>query len=159
MIKKALAVTAMSVATLGVAGVSLASTAPGTHNSVSHPAAKPPLAGSVYRVESYPGGIGSGAVATVACANTDAQSEKYIAISGGFEADPGQNLATINPLAIASSFPGRMNWNTNEPKPGRLDGWVIQFAAGATSEPNGYVWALCVPKAEFGNLPVQTNAG
>jgi hypothetical protein len=53
-----------------------------------------------------------------------------------------------------------MNWNTNEPKAGRLDGWVIQFASSASaSDANGYVWALCLPRAEFGRLPVQSNAG
>jgi hypothetical protein len=157
MLKKFALTAAATVAVLGVGGVSLASTAPVTHKKSA--ASKPPLAGSVYRVETYPGGIGSGAVATVACANSTAASKKFVAISGGFEDDPGQNLGTVNPLSIAASFPGRMNWRTNKPYAHRLDGWVVQFAATDTSEANGYVWALCVPRSEFGKLPVQTNAG
>jgi hypothetical protein len=128
--------------------------------AVQGPAVPAGMAGAVYRVEHYANGIGSGGVATVACANNDTTSQQYVAISGGIEADPGTNLATINPLAVAASFPGRMDWTTNTPKPGRLDGWVIQLAPGSASDATGSVWALCAPVRDFGgSLPVQTNEG
>lgn len=31
-----------------------------------------------------------------------------------------------NGLSVIRSMPGRMNWTTNQPKPGRTDGWIIQ---------------------------------
>ena len=55
---------------------------------------------------------------------------------------------------VSSSFPGRMDWSTNTPKPGRLDGWIVQFGgnAGAASDKapeKVKVWALCVPGASI----------
>ena len=39
-----------------------------------------------------------------------------------------------------------MDWDTNTPKPGRLDGWIVQFASQNGSAPEKVkVWALCVP--------------
>jgi hypothetical protein len=51
-----------------------------------------------------------------------------------------------------------MDWNTNTPKAGRLDGWIVQFGgnAGTTSDKapkKVKVWALCVPHL---NVPVET---
>jgi hypothetical protein len=51
-----------------------------------------------------------------------------------------------------------MDWNTNAPKQGRLDGWIVQFGgnAGATSDKDPQkikVWALCVPGAAA-SIPV-----
>ena len=45
-----------------------------------------------------------------------------------------------------------MDWNTNAPKPSRLDGWIVQFGgnAGTTSDKDPEkvkIWALCVPGA------------
>jgi hypothetical protein len=118
------------------------------------------MAEAVYRVEHYAGGIGSGGVATVACANDDATSQEHVAISGGIEADPGTNLGTITPLAVAASFPGRMDWNTSTPEAGRLDGWIIQAAPGNAQDVSASVWAPCVPVKDFGSsVPVQTNEG
>jgi len=66
--------------------------------------------------------------------------------------------AGTNTEDITSSFPGRMDWDTNLPKPDRLDGWVVYFGDGAA--PNAdegnvlEVWALCVPTTK---IPVQVN--
>lgn len=81
------------------------------------------------------GDTNAGAIATVACsAQTD------VAISGGVQTlGLGDNTA---PAAVASSFPGRMDWAANEPKKQRLDGWIVQF--DADQPPNKVkVWALC----------------
>ena len=80
-----------------------------------------------------------------------------MAISGGVQVlglDAGANARNT---PVSSSFPGRMDWTTNAPRPGRLDGWVIQFGgnAGATSDVSpekAKIWALCVPGAQ---IPVE----
>jgi hypothetical protein len=120
------------------------------------------LAGAFWGVQNYPGGIGAGGVATVACVAGDpARSQQYVAISGGVQpTDDVTHMDTIDPLPIAASFPGRMNWDqsspgVNTPLPGRLDGWIIQMAKGNTSDTPASVWALCVPKANVG--PTVTN--
>jgi hypothetical protein len=124
------------------------------------PAGPSGFAGAFYSVQTYPGGAGSGGVATVACDPNDAtNSQKYVAISGGVQdTGSGTDMATIDPLAVAASFPGRMNWDTNTPKPGRLDGWIVQFAHGSTQDNNPSIWALCLPASDFtGSVPVHTN--
>jgi hypothetical protein len=90
----------------------------------------------------------------VACDPNDANnSQNYVAISGGVQdTGSGTDMSTINPLAIAASFPGRMDWTTNTPKANRLDGWIIQAAPGNTSDTSASVWALCVPKANVGSV-------
>ena len=100
--------------------------------------------GAVYRVASYSNG--GGGRATVACADTDAESQQYTAISGGAHVEVAAGHTNTEP--ITSSFPGRMDWSTNTPKPGRLDGWIVNFGNGeAPSTGNGSleIWALCVP--------------
>jgi hypothetical protein len=105
------------------------------------------LDGAYYAVAYYDkGDTNAGAIATVACkATTDT------AISGGVSIDD----YTKN-TPVAQSFPGRMDWSTNTPKVGRLDGWVVQFGgnAGTVSDKapeKEKVWALCVPELK---LPV-----
>ena len=100
--------------------------------------------GAVYRVENYQNG--GGGDATVACANTEAKSQMYTAVAGGVQAghsgsEPGHTGA--NAFAVSASFPGRMDWSTGLPKPGRLDGWIILGNGQYTD--NLKVWALCVP--------------
>ena len=105
------------------------------------------LKGAYYAVAYYDvGDTNAGAIATVAC-----KSQADTAISGGV-----QVLGANTP--VSSSFPGRMDWTTNTPKAGRLDGWIIQFGgnAGPVSDKDPLtekVWALCVPGLE---LPVTT---
>jgi hypothetical protein len=46
-----------------------------------------------------------------------------------------------------------MDWSTNAPREGRLDGWIVQFGgnAGAVSDKSpekAKIWALCVPGAD-----------
>ncbi len=99
------------------------------------------LAGAYYAVAKYDvGNTNEGAIATVACsAVTD------VAVSGGVQVvDSSKNTP------VSSSFPGRMDWNTNTPKVDRLDGWIVQFGgnAGATADKapeKVNIWALCVP--------------
>ena len=87
----------------------------------------------------------AGAIASVAC-----KGETDTAISGGVQVlglDAGANARNT---PVSSSFPGRMDWDTNTPKVDRLDGWIVQFGgnAGATSDKapeKVKVWALCVP--------------
>lgn len=118
------------------------------------------LAGAFWSVEQYPEGAGSGGVATVACDATDAtRSQQYVAISGGVQdTDNNTSMSTLQGkmLPIAASFPGRMDWNTNTPKPNRLDGWIVQMGQGDAQDTPMSVWALCVPKANIG--PTVTNS-
>jgi hypothetical protein len=123
------------------------------------------LAGAVYRYNNYPDGIGPGGIATVECGDTDSASEQYVAVSGGVEVGNGTGFPTTNDLAstsqslpVAASFPGVMDWNTNSPDPGRLDGWIIQTEVGYdANDTAATVWALCVPVADSGqsSIPVQ----
>jgi hypothetical protein len=95
------------------------------------------LHGAYYSVAYYDkGDTNGGAIATVACkAQTDT------AISGGVSTD-----AYMKTVPVGQSFPGRMEWGPNTPKPGRLDGWIVQFATQNGSAPEKVkVWALCVP--------------
>ena len=95
------------------------------------------LDGAYYSVAYYDkGDTNGGAIATVAC-----NSPTDTAISGGVSTD--DYLKTV---PVGQSFPGRMDWSTNTPKPDRLDGWIVQFASQNGSAPEKVkVWALCVP--------------
>lgn len=115
-------------------------------------------AGTVYRVAHYANGAGGTAVGTVACADTNHRSMKYVAIAGGMQiidADGDKTFSNDNAVAVADSFPGRMDWNTNSPKEGRLDGWVIRWGNAAESAAQVNVWAICMKKPA--DLQVQTN--
>ena len=121
---------------------------------------KPGFSGAFYVDQTYTETVGVGAIATAACDPTDdTNSQKYIAISGGVQdTDSSTDMTTNNnQVAVAASFPGRMDWNTYTPKAGRLDGWIVQFAHVGSQDNNLAVWALCVPKSDFGgSLPVHT---
>jgi Collagen triple helix repeat (20 copies) len=112
------------------------------------------VTGAFYATAFYNAGdTNAGAIATVAC-DADPAKTNYVAISGGVQVlglDAGANSRNT---PVSSSFPGRMDWSTNTPKPNRLDGWIVQFGgnAGATSDKNPEkvkVWALCVPGASI----------
>jgi hypothetical protein len=98
------------------------------------------FAGAYYSIAKYDvGDTNQGAIATVACDN-----ETDVAVAGGV-----QSLGLGgHPAATASSFPGRMDWNTNSPRDGRLDGWIVQFDA-TTAPEKVNVWALCVPNSSI----------
>jgi hypothetical protein len=119
------------------------------------------FAGAFYSVQTYTETVGVGAIATAACdPNNATNSQKYVAISGGVQdTDSATNMTTNNnQVAVAASFPGRMDFSTFTPKPGRLDGWIIQFAHVGAQDNNLAVWALCVPVSDFGSsVPVHTN--
>jgi hypothetical protein len=117
------------------------------------------LDGTVYRVAHYPSGANGGAIATVACGDTDAASQKYIAIAGGVQvinADGDHTFVNDKNPAVADSFPGRMDYSDNTPKPNRLDGWIVRL--GDTTNQGAdqiNVWAICVPRPD--HVQVQTN--
>jgi len=107
------------------------------------------LKGAYYSVAYYDAGnTNGGAIATVACkAQTD------VAISGGVQVLGLDADANSRNTPVSSSFPGRMDWDTQAPKPGRLDGWIVQFGGGVDNPPEKTkIWALCVPGA---NVPVE----
>ena len=116
-------------------------------------AQKAGLTGAIYRVENYTNG--GGGSATVACADKDAVSQRYTAIAGGVQGSTVSSQSA-NGFAVTSSFPGRMDWGTNQPKmkadgTPRLDGWIVLGNAVHTGTLK--VWALCVPTTD---IPVQT---
>jgi hypothetical protein len=125
------------------------------------PAGASGFAGAFYSVQTYTETVGVGAIATAACdPNDDVNSQKYVAISGGVQdTDSGTDMTTNdNQVAVAASFPGRMDYNTFTPKPFRTDGWIVQFAHVGAQDNNLAVWALCVPVADFGgSIPVHVN--
>jgi hypothetical protein len=110
------------------------------------------VTGAFYATAFYnAGNTNAGAIATVAC---DAEKTDYVAISGGVQVLGLGEGANSRNTPVSSSFPGRMDWTANAPKPGRLDGWIVQFGgnAGATSDKapeKVKVWALCVPGASI----------
>jgi hypothetical protein len=108
------------------------------------------LEGAFYSVAFYDkGDTNEGAIATVSCDPDNAKSQGYIAISGGV-----QTIGVGDNTPVASSFPGRMEWSTNTPKPGRLDGWIVQFAGAPGQAPNKVkVWALCIKNSA--DVPVR----
>lgn len=112
------------------------------------PAGASGLAGAVYRVESYENG--GGGSATVACADDPAVSQQYTAIAGGVQGSTVDSQSP-NGFEVTSSFPGRMDWDTNAPKENRLDGWIVLGNGQYTGTLK--VWALCVPTTD---IPVQT---
>jgi hypothetical protein len=117
----------------------------------------PATAGTIYRVAHYSAGANGGAIATVACADTEAKSQKYVAISGGVQilnADGDNTLSNDSNVAVADSFPGRMDWTTNSPKDGRLDGWIVRFGDDAKSAAQVNVWAVCMKASD--DVQVQT---
>ncbi|WP_456826870.1 hypothetical protein [Cellulomonas sp. P5_E12] len=98
------------------------------------------FSGAVYRSLTYLNG--GGGSATVACADDNTVSQKYVAIAGGVQGSTVDTQSTDG-FAVTSSFPGRMDWDTNAPKPNRLDGWIILGNNVHTTDLT--VWALCVP--------------
>jgi hypothetical protein len=118
--------------------------------------AQPGTAGTIYRVAHY-ATAGNGAIASVACADDDTQSQKYIAVAGGVQlinADGDSTFSNDLNRNVSDSFPGRMDYSNFTPKPGRLDGWVIRFGAEQVATPVN-VWAVCMPRAS--DVKVQTN--
>lgn len=105
------------------------------------------LAGAVYRVANYTNG--GGGDATVACADDPTVSQKYTAIAGGVQAGHAQAGYSVpaNEFSVTASFPGRMDWETGEPKADRLDGWIVLGNGQYTD--NLKIWALCVPTTEI----------
>ena len=104
------------------------------------------LHGAYYSVANYDvGDTNGGAIATVAC-----KAPGDTAISGGVQTLQLGSNDIHNNVPVSSSFPGRMDWSTNTPRQGRLDGWIVQFGGNSSSTDLGSpqyvkIWALCVP--------------
>ena len=78
--------------------------------------------------------VNEGAIATVAC-----KDPADHAVAGGVQTlgiDGGRAAA------VASSFPGRMDWDTNTPKANRFDGWIVQFDA-RQAPVKANIWVTC----------------
>jgi Collagen triple helix repeat (20 copies) len=103
-------------------------------------------------VDASYGGAGNSSIATVACSSPD-----KVAVSGGYfirngtdESKNGTDAggAFTSPAlgqsaGVTASFPGRMDWAKNMPKPNRNDGWIVQFNGnGPTLDVTLYV--VCV---------------
>lgn len=103
------------------------------------------LEGAYWAIAYYDvGDTNGGALATVGCKVT-----RDVAISGGVSIDDYQSN-----VPVGQSFPGREDWSTNTPLPGRLDGWIVQFASQSSSAPKKVkVYALCVPGLD---VPTET---
>ena len=119
----------------------------------------PVLKGAYYSVAFYDvGDTNAGAIATVACkAETDVAISGGVQVTGIGDTQEEINAANGRNTPVSSSFPGRMDWSTNSPRPDRLDGWVVQFGGNAGTTPDkapakAKVWALCVPGLE---VPVE----
>lgn len=134
----------------GANGTNGVNGAPGVNgkDGIAGPAGKDGLNGvSGYEVMTWDyDNVGPGGIATVACS-----SQSKVAISGGFHTrngvtDMSGNMPALsNGSGIVSSFPGRMDWTTNTPKPGRLDGWIMRF----NDKPAGAVtlYVVCITAA------------
>ncbi len=115
----------------------------------------PATSGAIYRVAHY-ATAGNGAIASVACADDDTKSQKYVAVSGGVQivdADGDGTFSNDITRLVSDSFPGRMDYSNFTPKPGRLDGWVVRFGSEQVASAVN-VWAVCLPKAD--DVKVQT---
>jgi len=79
--------------------------------------------------------------------------------TGPQDTDDNTDMTTNDSqVPVVASFPGRMDWNTNTPLAGRLDGWIVQFGHTGSQDSNLVVWALCVTVSDDGgNVPVITN--
>jgi hypothetical protein len=118
----------------------------------------PGTAGTIYRVAHY-STAGTGAIATVACADTSKKSQQYVAVAGGVQminADGDTDVTNDDNPVVSDSFPGRMDWNGDAaaPKPDRLDGWVVRFGSQVMDTPIN-VWAVCMKRSD--DVQVQTN--
>jgi hypothetical protein len=118
------------------------------------------IEGAFYAVANYDvGNTNAGAIATVACDSTVATSKQYVAVSGGVQTI-GTTGDNNNNTPVSSSFPGRMDWGTNKPESGRLDGWIVQFAGSNDKPPlKVKVWALCVKTTDVSVKPTYTQSG
>ncbi len=114
------------------------------------------LDGAYYAVAKYDvGDTNGGAIATVACSN-----QTDVAISGGVQTLALGDNGIGNNVPVSSSFPGRMDWDTNSPKAGRLDGWVVQFGTETGNAPKYVnIYALCVPGADISVVKTFSESG
>jgi hypothetical protein len=106
--------------TKGATGAQGPAGAPGATGPAG-PAGAIGLTGAYYSVAKYNvGDTNGGAVATVAC-----KSATDVAISGGVQTLALGTNGIGNNVPVSSSFPGRMDWTTNTPIPGDLNGWIV----------------------------------
>ncbi len=92
-------------------------------------------------------GANNSAIATVACS-----SEDKVAISGGYFIRNGTSDVVQSPnvgqgAGVVASFPGRMDWSTNTPKPNRNDGWIVQFNGNGGPSFDVTLYVVCINAA------------
>lgn len=108
--------------------------------------------GTVYRVAHY-ATPGSGAVATVSCADPEKRSQKYVAVAGGVQmlnAEGDTDITNDDNPVVPDSFPGRMDWagDAAAPKDGRLDGWIVRFGSQQDGHPGEHLGDLHAARRE-----------
>ena len=109
------------------------------------------LEGAFYaKAEYHAGNTNAGAIATVAC-DSDATKTDYTAIAGGVQVLGLDADANSRNTPVSSSFPGRMNWDTNSPT-SQPSGWLdrpvwrqCRRAVGQGSREGHRVGAVCPP--------------
>ena len=70
-------------------------------------------------------GVGSGAIATVAC--SPARSRSAAATGSRRTVTTGSTRRHVSDgSGVVASFPGRMDWSTNTVKPNDNSGWIVQ---------------------------------
>jgi hypothetical protein len=91
-------------------------------------------------------GANNGAPATVVCSNPN-----KVAIAGGYWIRGGANEnITAGPTTgngVAASFPGRMDWSTNTPRPGVFSGWIVRFNGAGSAELDVTLYVICINAA------------
>lgn len=106
---------------------------------VPGPQGGPGLSGYEVNTYDYPN-VSGGGIATVAC------SEGKTALGGGYWFKDEANLT--KGTAVVASFPGRMDWTTNTPKPDRNDGWIVQVNKPENLNPgNLTMYVICATVA------------
>jgi hypothetical protein len=134
----------------GTVGPKGATGANGKTGAPGIPGSPASMSGAFYAVANYTNG-GDGWATVVCIDNTtgsEADSANYTAIAGGVEEDDAPGNSGPAGSDVITSFPGRMDWDTNSPT-GALDGWVVGLSGGDNTPLK--VWALCVPDKDFGS--------
>ena len=96
-------------------------------------------------VDSTYGGAGNSSIATVAC------SPGKVAMGGGYWIRNGQsevvNDAPAAGQGATASFPGRMNWALNQPKPNDMSGWIVYFNGNGPASMDVTLYVVCINAA------------
>jgi hypothetical protein len=97
-------------------------------------------------------GAGDGSIATVACSDPSKVAlgggVQFSGLHGGSMVTDGQDAVTQS-WSLVDSFPGRMDWSTNTPREGRLDGWIVRLNSAENAPSTDVtVWVTCADMAK-----------